>query len=146
MSNNSRPVYEQPIYKIIIPVRDLSLNEAVPQFAAAIDAQIDCDDASDDFITEKLHSNIHSSNTDSMTYATRSPYHHAARMQPPIEFAHHHPGRRNVIGIRRPIVLSVRVEKFREHRHKRFIRPRALDRIAHLAAERQVLERSASTR
>jgi hypothetical protein len=59
MSNNSRPVYEQPIYKIIIEVRDFSLNKPIPQFAAAIDAQIDRDDASGDFINEKLHSNIH---------------------------------------------------------------------------------------
>jgi len=67
MSNNFRPVYEQPIYKIIIEVRHLSLDKAIPQFAAAIDAQIDCDDASDDFIKEKLHSNIRSSSTGSMT-------------------------------------------------------------------------------
>jgi hypothetical protein len=68
MSNNFRPVYEQPIYKIIIEVRDLSLDKAMPQFAAAIDAQIDCDDASDDFIKEKLHSkNIRSSSTESMS-------------------------------------------------------------------------------
>ena len=67
MSNNSRPVYEHPIYKIIIEKRDFSLNKAIPQFAAAIDAQIDGDDASDDFIKEELHSNIHSSNIDSMT-------------------------------------------------------------------------------
>jgi hypothetical protein len=60
MSNNSRPVYEKPVYKIIIPVRDFSLDKAIPQFAAAIDAQIDCDDASDDFIKEKPHSNIRS--------------------------------------------------------------------------------------
>ena len=60
MSNNFRPVYEQPIYKIIIPVRDLSLNKAIPQFAAAIEAQIDCDNASDDLIKKKLHSNIRS--------------------------------------------------------------------------------------
>ena len=65
--SNSRPVYEQPIYKIIIEVRDLSLDKAIPQFAAAIDAQIDCDNASDDFIKEKLQSNIHSSRADSMT-------------------------------------------------------------------------------
>jgi hypothetical protein len=56
MSNDFRPVYEQPIYNIIIPVGDLSLDEAIPQFAAAIDAQKDCDDPSDDFIKEKLHS------------------------------------------------------------------------------------------
>jgi hypothetical protein len=56
MSDNFRPVYEQPIYNIIIPVRDLFFDKAIPQFAAAIDAQIDCDDASDDLIKEKLHS------------------------------------------------------------------------------------------
>ena len=67
MNNNFRPVYEQPIYKIIIPVCDLSLDKAIPQFAAAIDAQIDCDDASEDFKKKKLHSNIRSSSTDSMT-------------------------------------------------------------------------------
>ena len=39
----------------------------MPQFAAAIDAQIDSDDASDDFIKEKLHPNIRPSRTDSMT-------------------------------------------------------------------------------
>jgi hypothetical protein len=39
----------------------------MPQFAAAIDAQIDSDDASDDFIKEKLHANIRSSSTESMT-------------------------------------------------------------------------------
>ncbi|HST09129.1 MAG TPA: hypothetical protein VLL05_02035 [Terriglobales bacterium] len=77
MSNNSRPVYEQPIYKIIIEVCDFSLNKAMPQFAAAIDAQIDCDDASDDFIKEKPHSNIRSSRTDSMTrpYCVRASGH-----------------------------------------------------------------------
>jgi len=56
MNNHPRPVYEKPVYKIFIPVRDFSLDKAVPQFAAAIDAQIDCDDASADFIKEKLHS------------------------------------------------------------------------------------------
>jgi hypothetical protein len=60
MSNNSRPVYEQPIYKIIIEVRDFSLNKAMPQFAAAIDAEIDCDDASDDFIKEnRIPTSVH---------------------------------------------------------------------------------------
>jgi hypothetical protein len=44
-----------------------SLLKAIPQFAAAIEKQIDCDDASNDFIKEKLHSNIRSSSTDSMT-------------------------------------------------------------------------------
>ena len=43
-----------------VEVRDFSLNKAIPQFAAAIVTQIDCDDASNDFIKEKLHSNIRS--------------------------------------------------------------------------------------
>ena len=51
----------------MIEVRDFSLDKAMPQFAAAIDAQIDCDDASYDFIKEKPHSNIRSSSIDSMT-------------------------------------------------------------------------------
>jgi hypothetical protein len=42
-------------------VRDFSLDKAIPQFAAAIEAQIDGDDASDDFIKEKPHANIRSS-------------------------------------------------------------------------------------
>jgi hypothetical protein len=77
MSNNFRPVHEQPTYNVIIEVRDFSLNKAIPQFAAAIDAQIDCDDASDDFIKEELHSNIRSSSTDSMTrpYGVRASGH-----------------------------------------------------------------------
>jgi hypothetical protein len=62
-----RPVYEQRIYKIIIEVRDFSLDKAMPQLAAAIDTQIDRDDASDDFIKEKLHSNIRASRTDPIT-------------------------------------------------------------------------------
>jgi hypothetical protein len=74
MSNNFRPVYEQPIYKIIIEVRDLSLDKATT-FAAAIDAQIDCDDASDDFIKEKLHSNIHCSSGVSFTAMARTRRH-----------------------------------------------------------------------
>jgi hypothetical protein len=45
-----------------IEVRDFSLGKAMPQFATAIEAQIDCDDASDDFIKEKPHSNIRSMN------------------------------------------------------------------------------------
>jgi hypothetical protein len=39
----------------------------MPQFAVAIDAQIDCDDAGDDLIKEKLHSNIRSAIIDPMT-------------------------------------------------------------------------------
>jgi hypothetical protein len=38
------------------------------------DAQIDCNDASDDFIKEKPHSNIRSSSTDSMTRPYRRKY------------------------------------------------------------------------
>ena len=55
LSNHLRPVDEQPVYEIVIEVRDFSIREAVPQLAAAIDAQIDGDDARDDFIKEKLH-------------------------------------------------------------------------------------------
>jgi hypothetical protein len=57
----------RPVQKIIIEVRDFSLDKAAPQFAAAIEAQIDGDDASDDFIKKKPHANIRSSSTDSMT-------------------------------------------------------------------------------
>jgi hypothetical protein len=56
MSIPARP----PVQKIRIEVRDFSLDKAAPQYAAAIDAQTDRDDASDDFIKEKLHSNIRS--------------------------------------------------------------------------------------
>ena len=42
--------------------RDLSLDKARLHLSDAIDAQIDCDDASGDFIKEELHSNIRSSN------------------------------------------------------------------------------------
>ena len=69
MNNHLRPVYEQPIYKIIIEIRDFSSDKAIPQFAAAIDAQIDRDDASDDFVKEKLHADIRSSSADPMTRA-----------------------------------------------------------------------------
>jgi hypothetical protein len=55
MSNHFRPVYEQTTYEIIIEIRDFSLHKATPQSAAAVDAQIDRDDAGDDFIKEKLH-------------------------------------------------------------------------------------------
>jgi hypothetical protein len=40
---------------------DFSFDKARPHRADAIDAQIDCDDASGDFIKEELHSNIRSS-------------------------------------------------------------------------------------
>jgi hypothetical protein len=67
MSNPYRRVLKQvqnPVDRIRTVGRDLSLGKAMPQFAVAIDAQIDRDDASDDFIKEKLHSNIRSSSTD----------------------------------------------------------------------------------
>jgi hypothetical protein len=62
MSNPIRPVQQ-----IIIEIPDFSLDKAIPQPAAPIEAQIDRDDASDDFIKEKPHANIRSSSTDSMT-------------------------------------------------------------------------------
>jgi hypothetical protein len=54
----SNPI--RPVQKIIIEVRDFSLDKATPQFAAAIQAQIDGDDASEDFIKKKPHANIRS--------------------------------------------------------------------------------------
>jgi hypothetical protein len=45
-----------PVEKIRIEDRDFSLGKAMPQFADAIETQIDCNDASGDFIKEKLHS------------------------------------------------------------------------------------------
>jgi hypothetical protein len=67
MSNHFRPVYEDPVQNIIIEVSDFSLDKAVPQRAAAIDAQIDRDDTSNDLVEEELHSNIRSSSAASMT-------------------------------------------------------------------------------
>jgi hypothetical protein len=71
MSNPLRPAYEQPgdkirteqqpVNKIRAEVRDFSLDKAIPQFVDANEAQIDCDDTSEDFIKQKLHSNIRSS-------------------------------------------------------------------------------------
>jgi hypothetical protein len=62
ISNPARRVEKQPVQKITIEgVRDFSLDKAIAYSAAAIDAQIDRDDASDNFIKEKLHANIRSS-------------------------------------------------------------------------------------
>jgi hypothetical protein len=49
---------EQPVQKITTAedVRDSSLDKARPKRAAAIEAQIDRNDASENFIEEKLHS------------------------------------------------------------------------------------------
>jgi len=68
MNRPIRPVYEQPVYEIIIEVSDFSLDKAIPYCAPAIDEQIDCDDARDDFIKEKLHSNIRSSSINRQGY------------------------------------------------------------------------------
>jgi hypothetical protein len=61
MSNPNRRVHKRlqdPIDGIRTPGRDFSLGKAMLQFAVAVDTQIDRDDARDDFIKEKLHSNI----------------------------------------------------------------------------------------
>jgi hypothetical protein len=58
MSNPNRRVHKRlqnPVDGIRTVGRDFPLGQAIPQFAVAIDAQIDRDDASDDFIKEKLH-------------------------------------------------------------------------------------------
>jgi hypothetical protein len=65
MSNPARAVEDQPVQKITVVVHDFSLDKAVLYSAPAIEAQIDCDDASDDFIKEKLHARIRSSSADS---------------------------------------------------------------------------------
>jgi hypothetical protein len=44
-----------PVQKISIEERDFSLDKATPHSAAAIEAQVDRDDASDNFIKEKPH-------------------------------------------------------------------------------------------
>jgi hypothetical protein len=56
MNKPIRPVREQPLQKISVAVPDFSLDKGIPQRTETNDAQIDCDDASDDFIKEKLHS------------------------------------------------------------------------------------------
>jgi hypothetical protein len=62
MRNPARRVENQPVEKTTVDVvHDFSLDEAIPYFAVAIDAQIDRDDASDNFIKEKLHASIRSS-------------------------------------------------------------------------------------
>jgi hypothetical protein len=62
MGNPARRVEKQPVQNIAIEgVRDLSLDQAIAYSAAAIDAQIERDDASDNFIKEKLHADIRSS-------------------------------------------------------------------------------------
>ncbi|MCP4618580.1 MAG: hypothetical protein GY844_19365 [Bradyrhizobium sp.] len=69
MKNLTRPaqktVYE-PVQNIstMKEGRDFSLDKARPYLANAIDAQINCDDASDNLIKEKPHSNIRSSGPD----------------------------------------------------------------------------------
>jgi hypothetical protein len=54
-----------------VEVRDFSPDNAIPQFAAAIEAQTDCDYAGDDLIKEKPHSNIRSSSADSVAEQAR---------------------------------------------------------------------------
>jgi hypothetical protein len=62
MRNPARRVENQPGQKITVAVvHDFSLDKAIPYSAVAIDAQIDRDDASDNFIKQKLHADIRSS-------------------------------------------------------------------------------------
>lgn len=65
---SAKPI-EKPVQIIRIEVRDFSLGKAIPKFADAIDAQINCDDAGENFIKKKLHSNTRSSSTHSMQAA-----------------------------------------------------------------------------
>ena len=74
MRNPARRVEKQPVQKITAAVvHDFSLDKAIPYSAVAIDAQIDRDDASDDFRKEKPHANIRLSSTDPMTRPYHSP-------------------------------------------------------------------------
>jgi hypothetical protein len=87
MSNPNRRVLKKiqnPIYGVRTVGRDLSLGKAIPQLAVAIDAQIDRDDASDDFIKKKLHSNIRASSARSMT---RPHYRSLGKVRPVIALA-----------------------------------------------------------
>lgn len=61
-----RPV-QQPDHEIRTESPDFPLGIAIPQHAAAIDAQIDRDDASDDLTQEKPHARTRSSRMDSTT-------------------------------------------------------------------------------
>jgi hypothetical protein len=54
------------VQNVVIAELGLSFEQAIPEFAAGIDAEINRDDASDDFTKEKLHS-IRSSSAGSMT-------------------------------------------------------------------------------
>jgi hypothetical protein len=56
INQSLRPAHEKPINNIRVEVGDFSLDEPVPQLAAAIEGQIDSDDARDYFIKEKMHS------------------------------------------------------------------------------------------
>ncbi len=67
MSNPRRPINQQAQQIRRVIVADFSLDKATPQLAAGNDAQIDCGNASNDFIKEKLHPSICSSSADSMT-------------------------------------------------------------------------------
>jgi hypothetical protein len=53
ISMNNPP---RPVYKTGVELPDFPLDKARPQYAAAIDAQIDCNNASADFVKKKLHS------------------------------------------------------------------------------------------
>jgi hypothetical protein len=62
MRNPARRVENQQVQKITAAVvHDFSLDEAIPYSAVAIDAQIDRDDAGDNFLKQKLHAEIRSS-------------------------------------------------------------------------------------
>ena len=66
---------EQPVHNVATAkeVGNSPLGKAGPERAAAIEAQIDGDDPSENFIKEKLHSRIRSSRPDAMTASSCSP-------------------------------------------------------------------------
>ena len=75
VSNPNRRVHKRiynPVDGIRTVGRDFPLGQAIPEDAVANDAQIGRDDASDNFIEEKLHSNIRASNTDPIPAVLRT--------------------------------------------------------------------------
>jgi hypothetical protein len=90
---NPSPPVQQPVQKIGIEVPDFSFDKATPQLAAAVEEQIERDDASDDFIKEEMHSNIRSQCPDSMIRPCASSIGRVIAIQHKLTHARCHPAR-----------------------------------------------------
>jgi hypothetical protein len=62
----------RPVEKTGAARHDFSFAKTVPEFAAAVIAQVERDEASDDFVKEKLHPNFPPENLESPTPASPS--------------------------------------------------------------------------